>query len=421
MNIVCIVILATIIIIGLVLKSEIYSPEILISITFLVLFILQSFQFYGLYSADDNSYLICLLGICSFCLGCMIKRMFKSDVVNLRNDKNEIISDQINAHRKALLCLLFIAFFMVFAYSWKSIAFLRSGGSLYDMRYSQQDILHSSGIISFLYTYIGVPIIYFSLPISIYDYLILGNKKYFLLTLITVFFWFIGNGARLPLIYCVLNIVCTFLLFYPELRSSGKVKKIIIMLILFFLIIDILSWARKSGKNIASDNTTFIQGLYYYLGGSMINMSSKLHFVATKESLLGVMTFYGLFLPISNIFNIDLFDKAAYFPDMVQNNVIQISSQSIQTYNFGTTGFLYLYADGKILGIIIISLLFGFVSQLIYEKCMGSLNLKYYVLYSLIMEAILMFTLTDLLSNISFAFAIIYTLLFINSYKVKNR
>lgn len=419
MNIICIIALAILISIELIVKSKIYSPAFLMSITFFVLFVLQSFRFYGLYSTSGNSYFICLLGVCAFCLGCMLKRAFKPRLEILEINRTESITNQINNNRKILLILLFVALLIIVAYSWQSLGFLRSGGSLYDMRYGQQEVLHSNGLISFLYTYIGVPIVYFSLPISIYDYFILGNKKYLLLTFVTVFFWFIGNGARLPLVYCILSIVCTLLIFYSELKTQGKIRKIMIAVVLFFLIVDLLSIARKSGKNIASDNTTFIQGLYYYLGGSMINLDTKLAFVAAKDSLFGVMTLYGLFLPISNIFNADIFEKASYFPDIVQNNVIQISSQTSQPYNFGTTVFLYLFADGKIFGVIIISLLLGLISQFIYEKFVTSMNLKYFVLYSLVMEAIFMFSLTDLLSTISFTFAILYTLIFFGSFRLK--
>ena len=113
---------------------------------------------------------------------------------------NGTISDEVDTKKTFLVVILIISLFFIIMYSWGSIGYIRSGGTLYDMRYGQQDALHSSGLISFLYTYIGVPIIYFSLPIAAYDYFILGKKVYFMLTLVAVFFWFAGNGARLPLI-----------------------------------------------------------------------------------------------------------------------------------------------------------------------------------------------------------------------------
>ena len=106
---------------------------------------------------------------------------------------------------------------------------------------------------------------------------------------------------------------------------------------------------------------------------------------------------------------------------MIQNSIISISSMSNQPYNFGTTGFLYLFADGKILGVIIISILLGLLSQFVYEKFIILNNLKYYVLYVFVMEGIMMFVLTNILSGISFVMAIIYWSIFAKSNKfVRN-
>ena len=114
----------------------------------------------------------------------------------------------------------------------------------------------------------------------------------------------------------------------------------------------------------------------------MINMGVKLPFVAVQPSLLGVSTFYGFFLPISNVWETKLLDRASYIPDIVQNSIIQISSQSAQPYNFGTTGFFYLFADGKIWGVILISLILGILANFVYEKFIALKNLKYFVMGS---------------------------------------
>lgn len=419
MKILCIAILIGLVSIGFVFKNKVYSPILLMPITFTILFIANTVRLYGLYDAENESFIICSLGVTFFVLGCLIEKLFHSSLAKskLNGNISETISSEVNYLRTFLMTLLIIALFFIIMYSWHSIGYIRSGGTLYDMRYGQQDALHSSGLISFLYTYIGVPILYVSLPIAIYDYFILEKKLYFVLTLIAVFFWFAGNGARLPLIYLILSIACVCLLFFSKIKSQGKLKKILFGLLLVIIVIDILSIARKSGKNLASDNTTFFQGLYYYLGGSMINMGVKLPFVAVQPPLLGVSTFYGFFLPISNVWETKLLDSANYIPDIVQNSIIQISTQSAQPYNFGTTGFFYLFADGKIWGVILISLLLGILANFVYEKFIALKNLKYFVMYSLVMETIFMFALTDLLATISFALSIIYVLILFRTRK----
>lgn len=410
MKLVCILILLAFVVIGFLIKEKVYSPILLFPLSFFVLYILQVSRLYGLFDTDDNSFLICTIGVFCFLIGCMVEKYFFHAAryeIKTTNITNEVIQ-----YKNFFLVCMLLSLILVALYSKSSLSYLQSGGSLYEMRYSQQDALHTSGIISFLYTYVGVPIMYIELPIFIYLFFLLGKKLIPFLGIITVFFWFIGNGARLPLVYVILNVLCVFLLFYPILKKKKKIMKIFIALFLIIIFLDTLSIARKSGKNISSDNNTFIQGLYYYLGGGMINMGNKLGFVSTHKSFFGIISLYGLFLPLSNIINIPIVGDADYFFNMVQNNIIMISKMSNQPYNFGTTGFLYLFADGKIMGVIIISILLGLVCQFVYEKFMLLNNLKYYVLYVFVMEGIMMFVLTDMLSGISFIMAIIYWCLF---------
>lgn len=415
MKITCIVILLAFIMLAFLLKEKVYSPIFLFPFSFLILYILQVLRLYGLFDADNNSFLICTLGVFSFLIGCIIGKNFFR--VSSYEVKTVNISYEVIKYKNYFLIFMLISLVIIALYSKNSLGYLHTGGSLYDMRYSQQDALHTSGLVSFLYTYIGVPIMYIELPVCIYMFFILGNKLIPLLGFITVFFWLIGNGARLPLVYVILDIICVFLLFYPVLKRQKKITKIFITLFLVFLFINILSVARKSGKNISSDNNTFVQGLYYYLGGSMINMGDKLDFISAHNPLWGMATIYGLVLPISNLISIPMVGNADYLFNIIQNGVISISSMSDQPYNFGTTGFLYLFADGKIIGVIIISILLGLISQFVYEEFIVLNNLKYYVLYVFVMEGIMMFVLTDMLSGISFVMAIVYWSIFAKSNK----
>lgn len=415
MKIICILILLAFIMLAFLLKEKVYSPVFLFPFSFLILYILQVLRLYGLFDADNNSFLICTLGVFSFLIGCIIgKKFFR---VSSYDVKTVNISYEVIKYKNYFIIFMLLSLVIIVLYSKNSLEYLHTGGSLYDMRYSQQDALHTSGLIPFLYTYIGVPIMYIELPVCIYMFFILKNKMIPFLGFITVFFWFIGNGARLPLVYVILDIICVLLLFYPVLKKQKKITRIFVTLLLVIAFLNILSVARKSGKNISSDSNTFVQGLYYYLGGSMINMGDKLDFISAHNSLWGIASIYGLALPVSNLISISIVGNADYLFNMIQNSVISISSISNQPYNFGTTGFLYLFADGKIIGVITISIILGLLSQFVYEKFIILNNLKYYVLYVFVMEGIMMFVLTDMLSGVSFTMAIVYWCIFAKSNK----
>lgn len=422
MKIICILILLAFIMLAFLIKEKVYSPIFLFPFSFLILYILQVLRLYGLFDADNDSFLICTLGVFSFLIGCFIEKSFFR--VSSYEVRTINISYEVIKYKSYFIIFMLLSLAIIALYSKNSLGYLHTGGSLYDMRYSQQDALHTSGLISFLYTYIGVPIMYIELPVCIYMFFILGTKMIPFFGFVTVFFWFIGNGARLPLVYVILDIICVLLLFYPVLKRHKKITQIFVTLLFVIIFLNILSVARKSGKNISSDSNTFVQGLYYYLGGSMINMGDKLGIVSVHNSLWGAASVYGLALPFSNLISFSIVGNADYLFNMIQNSVISISSMSDQPYNFGTTGFLYLFADGKITGVIIISIILGLLSQFVYEKFIILNNLKYYVLYVFVMEGIMMFVLTDMLSGVSFAMAIIYWGIFAKSNKfirnVKN-
>ena len=61
----------TIIILELVLKVKVYSPSFLFVLSFLILFILEKIQLYGLFVAKSSAYVVVIIGVLSFCAGCI--------------------------------------------------------------------------------------------------------------------------------------------------------------------------------------------------------------------------------------------------------------------------------------------------------------------------------------------------------------
>lgn len=413
----CIFILLIIIIIALACKQPFSSPVVIFTVSFFILFVLEKFQFYGLYEVDYIIYWLITLGVISFIIGSLLTKVivskypFKNQNINLTDN----LGNYISLHYKTLVMLILFSCIVELLYAWPSLLYIKNGGSLYDMRYTLQAGLQRAGIVNFLHTYVALPIFFIALPLSIFSYFIKEYKTYFFLVLITTFFYFIGNGARMPLIYFILSLISFIALFYKKIKNKKIWRRLVIFGIISIFVMYVITIFRKSGKNISSDNYTFLQGMYYYLGGSMVNLQEKLPYVATHQSLYGIATLYGLFLPINNIFNISLVNYSNYLFDSIQNGIVFISTQSSQGYNFGVTGFLYSYADGKLIGLLLISFGLGILTEAIYIGLKNQKNVKYYVLYSLIMQQMMMYVITDMLSGISFTLALIYGWLFLNN------
>ncbi|KRM29064.1 O-antigen polymerase [Limosilactobacillus panis] len=424
LSIFCDFILLAFIIIGLLFKEKFYSPTMILATSFFLLFFLAQLRFYGLFKASASVYLIITFGICAFFLGTRLVT-----ATNVRLEKSNVnlakLGIQVQSIYKILVFLAFVSFFIELVYAIPSFEYIRGGGSLYEMRYNQfaqqNGSLNQNAIIVFLHSYVSVPLLYIELPLSLISRI--ENKKNLLLVLTTLitFLYFIGNGARMPFIYFVASLVSILLVFFDELKSKKKIRKILVAIIFFVLVINLFTVLRKSGKNLSSDNQTFLQGIYYYLCGSVVNFGIKVPYIYSSENLLGMGTFYGFFTILSNFFNLPRMENANDFFDLIQRGVITISSDSSSPYNFCVTGFLPSYADGKLMGIFLMSFLLGVIIQFVYHLFLSKGNIKWFVMYMLSMQLMIIYVITNLLSQISFCLAIIYTLIFLNSRRKKQR
>lgn len=419
MSLVCLIVLLCSITLLLVLHVKLYDPLLLFPVSFFILFTMEKLKLYGLFSPSSVSFEIITVGVICFMLGCSFIKMIEMHQRKISDKVNtSLISSNIAEIISILTIFSVIAIIIEVMYAIPSIQFLRSGGSFYDMRYSEQNVLQRSGILSFLHVYLAVPTFFIELPIAIYNFFIDNKKLLFFLNIICTFFYVIGNGARMPLIYVILSLLSVIIIFYPQLKKNGKLKHIIITLLSIIILISVISRIRASVSE--SSNITFIQGIYYYITSSMINFGSKIDFVSFHEPLFGIATLYGLFLPISNIINLPLVTYGEYLFESIQNSTVYISSVITKKYNFSVTGFLNMYADGGIVGIIAISILFGVTAELVFYYFKYKESLKGFVFESLILQAIMMYVITDMFGSISFVLALIYTSVFFNMNKHRN-
>ena len=170
-----------ILILEVVLKVKVYSPSFFICSIFPNFIYSRKSSTVWTFVAKSSAYVVVIIGVLSFCAGCIAVVPF-FDHIKLRDtqanlDKNYAL--QIDEIRRALLVLILFSLLIEFVYAIPSILYLRSGGSLYDMRYVHQDIIQRSEIVSFLHVYVALPILYIVLPISTFDFFVSGNKKYF--------------------------------------------------------------------------------------------------------------------------------------------------------------------------------------------------------------------------------------------------
>ncbi len=397
---------------------NLFNPIFVLGSSFFIFIILVNLRLYGLYKGSTDAYIMLSIGLFSFTIGAIVFELLLNKYrMNVTQFSYNNVSKSIKKSYKTILILLGIAVVSEIILSIDSITYLLQGQNLYTLRYVDlSTIQNDTSLISIIHIYFAVPVLFISLPISCIEFFCNKNRQLFYLSTIGIVFYMLTDGARMPLVYFLINIIITFLLFKNQLIKEKKFRKILLYIIVAIIVIASISSIRAKG---GGNTFSFIESMYLYLAGGIVNLSEKLKNVGidTYKSH-GAISLYGFINLLNQLKEIvignglDSIKEAEKFLLCVQTDLVYINEGG-RPYNFVTTGFLYFFADFGIYGVIIFSLLFGFVSQKVYRKVLYRPNLGYIVLYSLMLESIIMFVLTDIYSNNSFVIAVIFTYIFL--------
>lgn len=91
MNIVGIFITLMITLIGINKERKIYGPLTFFSGFWMILMLLASLKFFGLYESDDLAYVYITIGVASFCAGCLLMNKIRLSDKSSSNIINETV------------------------------------------------------------------------------------------------------------------------------------------------------------------------------------------------------------------------------------------------------------------------------------------------------------------------------------------
>ena len=245
------------------------------------------------------------------------------------------------------------------------------------------DIYRASGGLIVLQQYLGYPLLYTLLPISISQYLDTKRKKYLLIATALFLIRFLFDLRRTVIVITVVYILFLLLIRKRELLYKAisviknlrvklnKKKKIKIAVAVSFFIV-VFSWLSAIRGGEESDYS-FLQNLYGYYAGSLPYFSQRLALLQNVDYTLGFTSFKGFFSPLFNVLSLlglpkpELLELAAENVDSLHGTVLEISLLG-GGFNSYATCFFEFFLDGGILGVIIISFLFGLYSQRLFLK-----------------------------------------------------
>lgn len=188
-------------------------------------------------------------------------------------------------------------------------------------------------------------------------------RKIWIMFIVNVFLFLVTNAGRVFIIILLsFSLSAFFINKNKQIKSKINYKRISVYLIGIFLVLNIMTKSRNSS---ASETVSFIQQAKEYIGCSIINMDYELKDLPKNASLHCGYYAYGGFLyyPIKFI-NILTGSKISVPGEdleyLQEIKLIEYNGRSIM-YNALVPNAFYYYYDSGLFGIIVFSLLSGFL------------------------------------------------------------
>lgn len=395
--------------IGYFTEKNIFNPVTIMTILWGGIVYLSRLGLYGLYLANEHTYLMIIIGIYTFVSSYYISKLILK-VKFSQNNSNIFQHDnpsKINVNYKViyflyLICILYV----IIRLSQRGLYnVIGTGFNLASISSDiQSDSNNASGLINLLGFWIATPLYFPLMIMSLTDY-IFGNKDRWLifLNIVLTLGRILLYGGRYPFIQLMIAI---FLLMSFKNRHKYSLKRTaryLLALIIGLLIFMVLT----NSKTQAPLKTLYLdfamQPIQFQTWAGVIDMNGSYSY--------GFASLYGFIHPflyiIKNLNGMPTFFSEIY--NNIQNTFnIWIPIGDTLNANAYTSIFWYLYYDGRFIGIIVGMLVLGMIAYLTYKKAYSSNNPKQIANYVMIAFC-LIYTFTDMeMYKYDFALGLIY-------------
>ena len=408
MSIVAVILASSLAVLSYKIEKRLYNPVTLFCGIWALVILFAALHLYGMKEVSDYAYSIMTLGIVCFSLGSYmalsIRKRFKIGWTRKRQPVNASENYSINYPVVYLVGSIVLIYLVVesvvafFAYrSGVQMNELRSSMMGYSTTgYASGMALLRQGPLALIYSFVFLPGFYSLLLVTSVD-VIIGQKNRLLI---------------------VMSIVAVVLKNYAEAKKW--IKRTVVIIIVGFLVV--------SNIRFSESEKTMAQQLYMYFTCTVPLFDYWLAFEkSTGIHTYGAVSLLGLLRFPCNILKM----VGITFPTVMLNNANEIAVNWDSFVNIGpklnynsyVTLFLYFYKDAGILGVIIGSLLFGFVCGRTYknlkqEVAKGKTPLRLTYVYVLLGCFIIQSYIRFFFSRTDYAMILYYALIFFKKNKV---
>lgn len=376
------------------LTKKLFNPAMVYGVFWGVIILLASLRLYGMMDVADEVYGLVLLSIVCFDIGTFSTACFE---VSKPNDC------QLSYLKLVVLFVIGLVLAIVPAYN--AIGLIRSGVSMWDIRYTQTNKVFSSGYGG--YKFISLPLAAALPVLFVSSSLIKGkfDKITFFVALILGGTCFIAEGGRTIIFIWFISIA--YYVFQISKKANKKIKRYLFIIIFGILFLVWLIFKIRETENIFKSIYT------YFCGGIVYFSRCKDYFNQNFDRTVFYSSYQGLIRPIINIINRVgvsnpvLFDKATDFLMFCQTNPVTIFDNN-DKINYFTTNFGYYYVDGGVIGVIIHSLFLGIISGLLYNKNEAKSTIRSTGMYLFVIIGICLGIMSSCFTEVTFSWGIVF-------------
>lgn len=374
---------------------KIVNPTIFFSISWLVICFLAQMKLLNLYFANEETYFIIWVGVCFFSIGAGSSYIFKRYTFTCRGHYSEKKEYVLRYRLLEILAIISIIYFLPSFI--RSLLIMLSGFSLNDVRGVIQESEASTGIANFLYNFFFLPIAVALEPLASIDFWCgKRNMRFILEVVVLVVVRTLGDGGRTPFFNLVLYFIIGYIIHrlwhnkknkQIELKVEKKERRL-------FRRVSIVGGLGLLTLTIMRTANTIFRKVYFYFSMSPILLNTWKGIVDDLGYKgYGLVSFNGIF------YGIEYFRKnltgTNYIPNIYDAFKLIISTDSewkkiapTTTANAYVSCFWFFYADGGLIGVMIISLLYGFVLNLCFLKLYKNRSLKMATIYLLLFQGL---------------------------------
>ena len=376
--------------------KDISSPVIVFTSLWLFICTLASLRLYGFtgYSEKTIGYIAC--GSVAFSLGA-----FSSTLVNKQTTKQTryahlrgktLQTDDSNQQQH--LCFKFLEIILALACVGNALSFFsslnafRSGASYMEVRGSRlgynDEQAFSNPIVGLFVNYFCGPAMTVLIPVAIVFLFKKQHRKFSLIVFLCVLMNTVSSGGRISIIYIALQLIATFL-YYRRTISTKTKRTVTIAVIAGIVALFILTSLRT--------NQNFSQAIYAYftVPVGLFSYYTSIVDINNFESF-GAATFYPPFYVLASVATFfgaktSFLDNLIYYVGLPQETWTSTLFPT-GSYNAFCSLFYFFYLDFRIVGIVLFSLLYGFMSGYVYKKQRTRTNDTWFIFYLLILRTI---------------------------------